>query len=774
MDNEGIKNMANFRAKSVKFADTNDEPLVKRLGSGSLSTKDAVKSVRNTRTHTSTWLNSSSRHRGKRRWRRFLMRCNPRYWVHVLNKRLPILLPETIKRRYWDFFVLILVVWSALVVPFEVGFGPIGWSGDYAMERLVDACFWVDIGLNFRTAYVDHSANMVRDGGKIAAHYIRTWFFVDLSASIPFDVIVLWFVSNMSSEGLIALGLLRTPRLLRLGRLLRYFDRMKGANIVRMGKLLFFMALVAHWVSCLWFMLYRMTHGSLNWSYDLLSNAQTMTYYLEAYLQSFLLMIGNDISPQNNIERLYCTGILVIGACFYAIVVGHMSLLVNNMNPTASRHKFKKDIINNTVRYLGAPRDIASRIDQYFDYLTTYSHPGPDGMALISQLPSSMFQDIAIWMYRDLVTKVPLFKECEPAFIAQLVIRLRLAVFLPSEVIFRIGDVGHEMYFITKGHVAVLNDNGEMLAVLHKGGFFGELALLATARRTAQCVALCHCDLTLLMAHDLVAAMKDFPDSAEKVRAHAVKRLNDMQTAGKVAREAHAYPAPRHLKKLNPAAAEAEEQAAAAGAGGGGGGGSFGGGIASRAMLSLMSGAHGGAGGGGGGVSGGGGGGGGGGMAGDGDGGGGEHLATQRRPSSGNPDAVGGAGGGGGGMGGGGVVRGIAGSGDGAGGGGGEGNAGSGGVGDASGGGGGGGGSSSAADLSASTLQLVEQVQATISRLTGKIEALQGKMGKIHTRLGRVEANPNIFNTGPPMGPMAGDPGGAGKNIFDVDFAGGM
>lgn len=62
------------------------------------------------------------------------------------------------------------------------------------------------------------------------------------------------------------------------------------------------------------------------------------------------------------------------------------------------------------------------------------------------------------------------------------------------------------------------NDNGEMLAILHKGGFFGELALLATARRTAQCVALCHCDLTLLMAQDLVTAMKDFPDSAEKVR----------------------------------------------------------------------------------------------------------------------------------------------------------------------------------------------------------------------------------------------------------------
>ena len=48
----------------------------------------------------------------------------------------------------------------------------------------------------------------------------------------------------------------------------------------------------------MWFMLYRLTHGTLDWSYDSLQNAKTMTYYLEAYLQSFLLMIGNDISPQ--------------------------------------------------------------------------------------------------------------------------------------------------------------------------------------------------------------------------------------------------------------------------------------------------------------------------------------------------------------------------------------------------------------------------------------------------------------------------------------------
>lgn len=43
-------------------------------------------------------------------------------------------------------------------------------------------------------------------------------------------------------------------------------------------------------------------------------------------------------------------------------------------------------------RYLGTPKPLASRIDQYFNYLTTYSHPGPDGMGLVGQLPSSMYQ----------------------------------------------------------------------------------------------------------------------------------------------------------------------------------------------------------------------------------------------------------------------------------------------------------------------------------------------------------------------------------------------
>lgn len=56
-------------------------------------------------------------------------------------------------------------------------------------------------------------------------------------------------------------------------------------------------------------------------------------------------------------------------------------------------------------------------------------------------------------------SQVPLFQDCDKAFIAQLVMRLKLNVFLPGENIFHIGDVGHEMYFITKVRACVLTVN---------------------------------------------------------------------------------------------------------------------------------------------------------------------------------------------------------------------------------------------------------------------------------------------------------------------------
>lgn len=73
--------------------------------------------------------------------------------------------------------------------------------------------------------------------------------------------------------------------------------------------------------------------------------------YSFSYLNTYVMMIGNDIGPGNDIERLYGCFVVCVGACFYAIILGNISLLVSHMDPTASRHRLKKDITTNTIRY---------------------------------------------------------------------------------------------------------------------------------------------------------------------------------------------------------------------------------------------------------------------------------------------------------------------------------------------------------------------------------------------------------------------------------------
>lgn len=54
-----------------------------------------------------------------------------------------------------------------------------------------------------------------------------------------------------------------------------------------------------------------------------------------------------------------------------------------------------------------------------------------------------------------------------------------LQVYSPGEYVCKKGDVGHEMYIIKEGKLAVVADDGVTeFAVLSEGNFFGEISIL--------------------------------------------------------------------------------------------------------------------------------------------------------------------------------------------------------------------------------------------------------------------------------------------------------
>jgi len=119
-----------------------------------------------------------------------------------------------------------------------------------------------------------------------------------------------------------------------------------------------------------------------------------------------------------------------------------------------------------------------------------------------------------------MVARVPLFAGLDAAAIADIMRLLRAQTVDAGDVIVRRGDNAHSMYFIASGKVDIaLADRHISLGVGH---FFGEIAVLRRARRSATATATARTNLLVLDASDFHMLMERDKRIAERV--HAVVR----------------------------------------------------------------------------------------------------------------------------------------------------------------------------------------------------------------------------------------------------------
>ena len=97
--------------------------------------------------------------------------------------------------------------------------------------------------------------------------------------------------------------------------------------------------------------------------------------------------------------------------------------------------------------------------------------------------------------------------------------------------IFREGDLGSEMYIIQRGHVRislVVGGRERELAVLEKGDFFGEIALLdESPARSATATAIDAVEVLELSSRDLDQILRRKPDIAVRMMTKLSERLRE-------------------------------------------------------------------------------------------------------------------------------------------------------------------------------------------------------------------------------------------------------
>lgn len=132
----------------------------------------------------------------------------------------------------------------------------------------------------------------------------------------------------------------------------------------------------------------------------------------------------------------------------------------------------------------------------------------------------------------EALARCPLFKHADEQVLQSLAVRLRRRRFRRNEVIFHQGDPGDSLHVVAAGAVKIVlpSTEGEeaIIATLRPGDFFGELALLDGASRSATASALEPSETLVLPRPVFIELLDTLPGLRDALLyglAHELRRL---------------------------------------------------------------------------------------------------------------------------------------------------------------------------------------------------------------------------------------------------------
>jgi len=457
--------------------------------------------------------------------------------------------PHTTFMKRWDPYMTILLLYTALVTPYEVAFlgSPASYEERFAdplwiFNQIVNISFTVDLGFNFFLAYTDETTGiMVNSSGAIVKHYIGFWFWIDLASIIPFDLLA---EIGQDPTATANPGSLKTIRLVRLLRLLKLIRILKASRIFgriqsRLGlsyaelslyKFAVFLIVLAHWLAVMWFMGSTLLSDEwLNWAtnYGMYGDVEDhWSHYTTSIYWAFMTLttIGyGDVVPVTDGERWVAVFAMAVGGAFYAYMVGAVCGIVSSMDIAGIEYRQTMDNLNSYLDECDAPPHLRFKLREYF---TASKEQAKQKFyqAVIEQLSPGLKAELAGFVNQDWIDKIYFLatgssEKSQNAFTAAVAMRLVGRTYPSTEYIIRMGDTTGQMYIIQKGLVARMN------AVLSTGRHFGEDVVLHNALRLYTVRALTFLSVYCLKREDLedVLNSPDFMFQKKIVRRATIK-----------------------------------------------------------------------------------------------------------------------------------------------------------------------------------------------------------------------------------------------------------
>nr|XP_008505845.1 PREDICTED: potassium voltage-gated channel subfamily H member 2 isoform X3 [Equus przewalskii] len=306
-------------------------------------------------------------------------------------------------KAVWDWLILLLVIYTAVFTPYSAAFllsdqdesqrGDCGYTCSplTVVDLIVDIMFVVDIVINFRTTYVNTNDEVVSHPRRIAVHYFKGWFLIDMVAAIPFDLLIF---HTGSDETTTLIGLLKTARLLRLVRVARKLDRYSEYGAAVLFLLMCTFALIAHWLACIWYAIGNVERPYLEpkigWldslgvqlgkrynGSDPASGPSVQDKYVTALYFTFssLTSVGfGNVSPNTNSEKVFSICVMLIGSLMYASIFGNVSAIIQRLYSGTARYHTQMLRVKEFIRFHQIPNPLRQRLEEYFQHAWSYTN----------------------------------------------------------------------------------------------------------------------------------------------------------------------------------------------------------------------------------------------------------------------------------------------------------------------------------------------------------------------------------------------------------------